>query len=141
MGKRGDEIRDGEPGSGKSPDGGQFRQREQHEGAHGKPWVGQDRLPGFFPAVRHVPVGQQVEIQDAGLIALPPDPPEFGLDRMQLGEKRAGAQGGCDFRHSVDEPWLVGKGYRGAFVPAGAAEDPDAPLLKGRQCCLTGGEG
>ena len=68
----------------------------EDEGALGHAGMGQQRRLG--PGAHQPAIGQQIEIEDPGRVGDGAMPAEVGLDLMQQGEQRLGAERGLDLQ-------------------------------------------
>ena len=82
-------------------------QRKQHKGAFRQAGVRQGGI-GHRAAV----VIQEVEIQGAIGVRMPPLTSERPFDFMQMSQQLRGRQFGLDRRDGIRKPWLAGVGYR-----------------------------
>ena len=115
-----------------TPIGRDFRQRQQNEGAQMQTRMGQNERPLFTrrnPVVtRRNPVvkSQKIEIENAGLAALPAVTAERRLDFVQYRQQGLGPKASLDPDDAIDEPGLIGHRYRRAAVPARARRNMNA---------------
>ena len=111
--QNGDQGGDGLPGYRVNPARGKIGQWPQHKGANMHARMRQDHRIIHHHAAKI----EDIDIEDAGFIALHPDTAEPGLTFVQNRDQLIRREVGFDFDHRVLEPGLVRSGDRGRAVP------------------------